>query len=310
MNIAERMRTLLHRDGTHTQPTHDAAAQTPVATEPSPTTTPLTTSLATTSLTVDAQVRTLADLGIALREQHTVPVIAAEIEQATRRELEADPRTDEPAETTPPVPGLQRSPFWWLLHERIDGRYVLQGRHRVLPPRADLFGDRGPDAEQLTRSIHKVAQRLCSDTGARLPEIEVRDLQVRSQLLTTATVRLDGVAHAWSDVRDRDFVRTLAEACSTSENTIMVFDDHGADTHWTRPMVDVLVVPTPQVEAVADLLARHIRPAVRAAHTWIDLPYSGRHEKSPGRISELRPRRRRGSRVTPWAPPALVHRAA
>lgn len=293
MSITDRMRTLLHGDGTpaaHAAPVDDVLR----AGAPAP--------------SIDQQVDMLAALGLSLREHVTPAAVARAVQAASRRDLELVPDADEQPETTPPVPGLQRCAFWWLLHERIDGRYAIGGRHRVLPPRADLFGESTPSAEQLERSIHKVAQRLCSDTGAPLPEIEVTDLRVRSQLLTTATVRLDGRPHIWSDVRDRDFVRTLARVCSSDEQTVMVFDDHGADTHWTRPMVDVLVVPTEHVSGVAALLREHVRPAVAAAHAWIDLPYSGRDESVRAGLHGTW--RRRAKRTTPWAPPALLRRAA
>jgi hypothetical protein len=296
MGIADRMRTLLHGDGMRT-----AHAATPAE---------ILRSIGPVP-SVCQQLETLAGLGISLREPLSVSAVDEAIDRAARRALEADPTAEEQPGATPPVPGLQRAAYWWLLHERIDGRYAVQGRHRILPPRADLFGEHAPDAEQLARSIRKVAQRLCSDTGAAVPEVEVTDLQVRSQLLTTATVRLNGVAHAWSDVRDRDFVRTLARVCSSSQQKVMVFDDHGADTHWTRPMVDVLVAPSAHVQEIAELLADHVRPAVAAAHAWIDLPYSGRDEAPRGRILELRtPDGRRSARRTPWAPAALAHRAA
>jgi hypothetical protein len=293
VSIKDRMRTLLNGDGAHdahTAPVDEVLR----AGAPAP--------------SIDRQVEMLAALGLTLREHVTAESVARAVRTASRRDLEVVPAADEQPETTPPVPGLQRCAFWWLLHERIDGRYAIGGRHRVLPPRADLFGESAPSAEQLARSIHKVAQRLCSDTGAPLPEIEVSDLRVRSQLLTTATVRLDGRPHIWSDVRDRDFVRTLARVCSTPEQSIMVFDDHGADTHWTRPMVDVLVVPAEHVDGVAAILREHVRPAVAAAHAWIDLPYSGRDEAS--RSGRRAAGRRRGQRMTPWAPPALLRRAA
>lgn len=293
MGITERMRTLLNGDGAHAAPT---ARADDILRECTP------------APSIDQQVDMLAALGLTLREHVTPEAVSGAIRAASRRDLELVPDADERPETTPPVPGLQRCAFWWLLHERIDGRCAIGGRHRVLPPRADLFGESTPSAEQLARSIHKVAQRLCSDTGAPLPEIEVTDLRVRSQLLTTATVRLDGQPHIWSDVRDRDFVRTLARVCSTPEQTIMVFDDFGADTHWTRPMVDVLVVPAEHVGGVAALLREHVRPAVDAAHAWIDLPYSGRDETS--RSGRRAASRRRGQRMTPWAPPALLRRAA